>query len=154
MAAKHFVLLSLLLSGLLLVTACGQVRPVPAVLELEQYKPIEYQELQAAGRLLAPGQRVRCRAYFWQFLTYDPAPVYYYFNQIRYPLGWRDLEWFALYGTPAMQDYFDRAAMDETQRQTYQLHRLDPIIIYGELVSLGGRQLYLRVHHVQKEIPH
>ena len=53
-----------------------------------------------------------------------------------------------------MHDYFDQVAMDAAQERTYQLRRLDPILLYGELVPLGGGKLYLRVHHIQKDEPY
>ncbi|OPX20669.1 MAG: hypothetical protein BZ151_02670 [Desulfobacca sp. 4484_104] len=135
------------------VWSCGQMRPPPPTWVAGDYTPIEFSQLQSASPDLAAGHKISCRAYFWQFLEYDPAPGYYYFNQLRHPLSWGDLEWFALYGSPDMQNYFDRAAMDEAQQRAYQLRRMDPIILYGELVPLGGRQVYLRVHHIQQDEP-
>lgn len=154
MLGNKWIYLGIFLLGMLWEAACGQVRPVPSAWVPDDYTPIEYSQLQTGDRTLTAGQRVRCRAYFWQFLVYDPAPGYYYFDQLRYPLSWGSLEWFALYGSPDMRGYYDRAAMDHLQRINYQLKRLDPIILYGELVPLGGRQVYLRVHHIQKDEPY
>ncbi|MBW1917573.1 MAG: hypothetical protein JRI57_06070 [Deltaproteobacteria bacterium] len=154
MSAKELIFIIFCLTVVPLGGSCGQVRPVPASWDATKYAPIPFSQLKSGVPALSPGQQVRCRAYFWQFLEYDPAPGYYYFNQLRHPLSWGDLQWFALYGSPEMHDYFDRVAMDSAQERTYQLHRLDPIILYGELVPLGGRQLYLRVHHIQKDEPY
>jgi len=143
--------LAALLAGLVwLVAACGQLPPLPAHVELESYAPITYQELLApdAAKLQA-GQKIKVPAYYWQFLTYDPKIVRDYLDMIRHPLSWYKLQWFATYGTPEMRGYFDLAALDPSQKKTYRLHRLDHIMIYGELASMGPG-LYLRVHHIAK----
>jgi hypothetical protein len=143
--------LGALLAGLVwLLAACGQLPPLPAQVELESYAPITYQELLApdAAKLQA-GQKIKVPAYYWQFLTYDPKIVRDYLDMIRHPLSWYRLQWFATYATPDMRGYFDLAALDPSQKKTYQLHRLDHIMIYGELASMGPG-LYLRVHHIDK----
>lgn len=132
------------------LAACGQLPPLPAQVELETYAPITYEELLApdAAKLQA-GQKIKVPAYYWQFLTYDPAIVRDYLDMIRHPLSWYKLQWFATYGAPDMRGYFDLAALDPSQKKAYQLHRLDHIMIYGELASLGPG-LYLRVHHIAR----
>lgn len=140
-----------LLTGLVwLVAACGQLPPLPAQVDLETYAPITYQELLASGAAkLQAGQKIKVPAYFWQFLTYDPDMVRNYLNLVRHPLSWYRLEWFATYGTSDMQGYFDLAALDPSLKRTFKLHRLDHLMIYGELASMGPG-LYLRVHHLEK----
>jgi len=139
-----------LLAGLLwLLAACGQLPPLPAQVEMETYAPISYEDLLAPGSgKLQAGQKIKVPAFYWQFLTYDPAMVRNYLDMIRYPFSWYKLQWFATYGTPDLRGYFDLAALDPSQK-TYELHRLDHIMIYGELASLGPG-LYLRVHHIVK----
>jgi len=135
-----------------LVASCGQMRPVPPQWSAQEYTPIEFEALQAGTTPpLAANQLVQCRAYFWQFLNYDPAPFCYYANQLRYPLSWGSLEWCAVYKTQQMQGYFDKVVMDGSQQREFDLKRLDPIILYGEVVPLGGKQVYLRVHHIAKD---
>jgi hypothetical protein len=146
-------LLSLLAVLLIAVSLpnCGRYRSVPAAWDPVAYRLVTVQELKAprtAG--LAAGQKVEVHAYFWEFLIYDPAMVRNYLTLLRHPLAWPQLEWFAVYGTPQMQGYFDRVAMDEEQRRSYALHRLDPVMIFGELASMGGGLLYLRVHRLHK----
>jgi hypothetical protein len=140
-----------LLTGLVwLVAACGQLPPLPTQVELETYAPISYEELLGPGTgKLQAGQKIKVPAYYWQFLTYDPALVRDYLDMIRHPLSWYKLQWFATYGTPDLRGYFDLAALDPSQKRTYELKRLDHVMIYGELASLGPG-LYLRVHHIAK----
>jgi len=141
---------ALLTSTLLLLAACGQLPPLPARVELESYSPITYQELLApATAKLQAGQKIKVPAYFWQFLTYDPAMVRNYLDMARYPWSWPKLQWFATYGTPDLRGYYELAALDPSQKKTFGLHRLDHIMICGELASLGPG-LYLRVHHIAK----
>ncbi len=143
-------LVALLMGLVWLLAACGQLPPLPAQVELESYAPITYQELLAPGTAkLQAGQKIKVPAYYWEFLTYDPAIVRNYLDMARYPLSWPKLQWFATYGTPDLRGYFDLAALDPSQKKTYGLHRLDHIMIYGELASLGPG-LYLRVHHIAK----
>ncbi len=136
----------------LAAAACGQVQPRPAPFAAADYSPLSYEELlRADAHSHPPGQLVAVPGYFWQYLTYDPAPHYYYGNQVRYPSQWWDLRWAALYQTPDMRGYYDRVAFDSLQAETYDLHRLDPVVVYGELLRLGGHKLYLRVHHVSPQ---
>lgn len=147
---KWAVFLAFLAVSLLLGGGCGQLRPLPATFAPQEYAPITYQELLAGGQGgLKAGQKVKVPAYFWQFLTYDPAMVRNYLTLPRYPLRWYKLQWFATYGSPEMKGYFDLAAMDEAQLHLFKLKRLDHMMIYGELSSLAPG-LYLRVHHIEK----
>jgi len=139
-----------LAAGLFLGGGCGQLRPFPATLEPQDYAPIAYQDLLAPGPAgLQAGQKVKVPAYFWQFLTYDPAMVRNYLTLPRYPLRWYKLQWFATYGSQEMKGYYDLAALNEAQLHLYKLNRLDHIMLYGELSSLTPG-LYLQVHHIEK----
>ena len=139
------------LAGIVLwVSACGQLPPLPAQLDTESYAPVTYQELLAPKTAnLQAGQKIKAPAYFWQYLTYDPAMIRNYLDMLRHPSSWPYLEWFATYGTPDMQGYFDLAALDPSLVKDYQPRRLDHIMIYGELASLGPG-LYLRVHRIER----
>ncbi|MBI4643499.1 MAG: hypothetical protein HY743_07155 [Deltaproteobacteria bacterium] len=139
------------LAGVVLwVAACGQLPPLPAQVDLESYAPITYQELLAPGTAkLQAGQKIKVSAYFWQYLTYDPAMVHNYLDMLRHPLSWYRLEWFATYGTSDMQGYYDLAALDPSLVKANKPRRLDHIMIYGELASLGPG-LYLRVHRIER----
>ncbi len=142
--------LAFLTVGLLLAAGCGQLRPLPATFEPQDYAPITYQELLAGGQAgLQAGQKIKVPAYFWQFLTYDPAMVRNYLTLLRYPLRWYKLQWFATYGSQEMRGYYDLAALDEAQLRRYKPKMLDHIMLYGELSSLTPG-LYLRVHHIEK----
>ncbi|MBI4794930.1 MAG: hypothetical protein HY790_03670 [Deltaproteobacteria bacterium] len=68
---------------------------------------------------------------------------------LRHPLSWPYLEWFATYGTSDMQGYYDLAALDPSLVKANKPRRLDHIMIYGELASLGPG-LYLRVHRIER----
>jgi hypothetical protein len=131
------------------IFACGELRPVPPAFEVQSYAPIEYQDLlnpRQAG--LQAGQMVRVKAYFWQFLDYDPAMVRNYLSLARHPLGWPRLKWFALYGSEEMKGYYDLAALDASRFHLYRLTRLEPVLVYGQLSSLTPGY-YLHVHHVE-----
>lgn len=137
--------------ALLLAGACGELRPLPPRVDLEAYRPITYQDLlHPDAASLHTGEMIKVPAYFWEFLSYDPAIVRNYLNMLGHPLSWPKLEWFATYGAADMTGYFDLAALDPSQRKAYpKLNRLDRLMIYGELAPLGpGR--YLRVHHIDK----
>ncbi|MDD5642028.1 MAG: hypothetical protein PHX53_10285 [Syntrophales bacterium] len=141
----------MLLAGLILAAAaCGTLPPMPAHFQAESYTLITYQDLMAPrGTKLQAGQKIKVPAYFWQYLDYDPAMVRYGLDLLKYPLKWYKLKWFATYGTPDLQGYYDLAALDRSQARAYQPRRLDHIMIYGELASLGPG-LYLRVHRIEK----
>jgi len=139
----------IILGGLLGFSACGELRPPPAVFDPQTYTSIEYRDLLAPGESgLHAGQPVRVKAYFWQYLDYDPAMVRNYLTLLRYPIRWYQLKWFATYGTPDLTGYFDLAAVTPEQAEAYKLKRLDPVILYGELARLGPG-LYLQVFHIE-----
>lgn len=139
-----------LLACLVWSCACGELRPVPGAFDPQSYAFIEYQELLNPGRAgLHAGQKIRVKAFFWQYLTYDPALVRNYLTLPRYPMRWYQLRWFATYGFETMTGYYDLAALSPEQARQYKMARLDPILMYGELSPLG-RGLYLRVHHLEK----
>lgn len=148
--ASCWRILFVLLVALLSLTACGSLRTVPAQFNAADYTPIDFELLGRDSSSLHAGDLVRCQAFFWQFLTHDPTPRYYYFNHLRYPVRWGALEWFALYQHADMRGYFDRAVMSREQRQEFKPQRLDHLIIYGELVPMGGSKLYLLVHHLER----
>jgi hypothetical protein len=139
----------ILLCSLLGFSACGELRPHPAAFEPEAYKPIAYRDLLAPGPAgLQAGQKVQVRAYFWQYLNYDPAIVPNYLTLLRYPVRWYQLQWFATYDTADLTGYYDLAAVTPEQAEQYKLKRLDPIMLYGELARLGPG-LYLQVFHIE-----
>ena len=139
------------LAGLVLgVAACGQLPPLPGQVELASYAPITYQELRDSKTAkLQAGQKIKVPAYFWEYLNYDPAMVRNYLDMLKYPLTWPRLTWFATYGTSDMQGYYDLAALDPSLVKANKPHRLDHIMIYGEMAPLGPG-LYLRVHRIEK----
>lgn len=138
------------LGGLLSLCACGELRPRPAAFEPQNYAPIEYQDLLAPRQAgLQPGQKIRVKAYFWQYLDYDPAMVRNYLTLPRYPIRWYQLRWFATYGADNLTGYYDLAAVTPEQAEDYRLKRLDPVLLYGELSRLGPG-LYLQVFHIEK----
>jgi len=139
----------ILLCGLLGFSACGELRPHPAAFDPQAYTPIEYRDLLAPGVTnLQAGQQVRVKAYFWQYLDYDPAMVRNYLTLLRYPIRWSQLKWFATYDTADLTGYFDLAAVTPEQAEQYKLKRLDPVMLYGELARLGPG-LYLQVFHIE-----
>ncbi len=130
---------------------CGRYPPVPAVWDPQAYRLIGVEDLRTPGPAgLVAGDKIKVPAYFWEFIVYDPAMVRNYLTMLRHPLSWPQLQWFAIYGTPEMQAYFDRVVMDKEQRRLYKLNRLDHILIYGELAPMAGGLLYLRMHRLQK----
>jgi hypothetical protein len=140
----------LLLSALLGLGACGQLRPRPAAFDPQTYTPIKYQDLLAPGQAgLHAGQKIQVKAYFWQYVNYDPAMLWNYLTLPRYPIRWYQLRWFATYGTAAMTGYYDLAALTPAQAEEYKLKRLEPVRLYGELSQLGPG-LYLQVFHIEK----
>lgn len=143
-------LLFVLVLAMLPLTACGSLRTVPAQFNPDDYTPMDFGLLVRDAPSLRAGELIRCQAFFWQFLTHDPAPQYYYFNQLRYPFRWGELEWFALYQNADMTGYYDRGVMSQAQSLEFKPQRLDNFIIYGELVSMGGSKLYLLVHHLER----
>lgn len=139
-----------LASCLVIVSACGELRPVPEF-EAQAYKTIAYQDLLDPAKAgLQAGDLIRVKAYFWQYLSYDPAMVRNYLTLPRYPIRWFQLRWFAIYDSERMEGYYDLAAMSREQEEKYKaIKRLDPVLIYGELLPLKPG-LFLRVHHLEK----
>jgi hypothetical protein len=143
-------LAAILLGSLVALCACGELRPRPAAFDPQVYTPIQYQDLLAPRQAgLHAGQKIRVKAYFWQYLDYDPAMIRNYLTLPKYPLRWYRLRWFATYGTAELTGYYDLAALSPEQADEYQLQRLDPVWLYGELSSLGPG-LYLQVFYIEK----
>ena len=141
---------ALLLGALLVGAACGELRPRPESFDPLAYTPIEYRDLLDPRRAgLQEGQKIRVKAYFWQYLDYDQAMVRNYLTLPRYPIRWYQLNWFATYGTDDLTGYYDLAAITPEQAETYKLHRLDPVMLFGELSSLKPG-LYFQVFHIDK----
>jgi len=139
-----------MLCGWLSCCACGELRPRPAAFDPQAYTPIEYHDLLAPRQAgLQAGQKVRVKAYFWQYLDYDPAMVRNYLTLLRYPIRWYQLRWFATYGTPDLTGYYDLAAITPEQAESYKLQRLDHVLLYGELSRLGPG-LFLQVFQIEK----
>jgi hypothetical protein len=143
----------MLLCGLFGLSACGELRPHPAAFDPQAYTPIAYRDLLAPGPAgLQAGQKVRVRAFFWQYLDYDPAIVRNYLTLLRYPLRWYRLQWFSTYDTAELTGYYDLAAVTPEQAEAYKLRRLDPVMLYGELARLGPG-FYLQVFHIEPITP-
>jgi hypothetical protein len=139
----------MLLCSLLGFSACGEIRPHPAAFDPQAYKLIAYRDLLAPGPAgLQAGQQVQVRAYFWQYLDYDPAMVRNYLTLFKYPVRWYQLKWFATYDTADLTGYYDLAAITPEQANRYKLKRLDPVMLYGELARLGPG-LYLQVFYIE-----
>lgn len=140
----------LVLCGLLGAAGCGRLRPHPATFDPNSYKPITYQDLLAPDEAgLQAGEKVRVKAYFWQYVDYDPAMVRNYLTLLRYPIRWYRLRWFALYRTDDFRGYYDLAAMTPEVAARYKLTRLEPVMLYGEFSQLGTG-LFFQVFHVEK----
>ena len=140
----------ILLCGLLVWCACGELRPRPATFDPQVYTPIAYQDLLTPGQAgLHEGQKIRVKAYFWQYLVYDPAMVRNYLTLPRYPIRWYQLQWFSTYATDDLTGYYDLAAITPEQVEEYKLKRLDQVYLYGELTRLSPG-LYLQVFHIEK----
>jgi hypothetical protein len=140
----------IMLCGWLSCCACGRLQPQPARFDPQVYTSIEYRDLLTPGPAgLHAGQKIRVKAYFWQYLDYDPAMIPNYLTLARYPIRWYQLRWFATYDTDRMTGYYDRVALSPELAAHYRLNRLDPVLLYGELSSLGPG-LYLQVFHIEK----
>jgi hypothetical protein len=147
---RRYYLGAVLAALLALLSSCGELRPPAAAFEPQSYTPIAYQDLLQPRRAnLHDGQLVRVQGYFWQTLDYDPDMVRNYLNLARHPLSWWKLRWFAVYQNEDMQGYYDLAAMDAARLELFKAKRLEPILIYGQLASLGPG-LYLHVHRLEK----
>jgi hypothetical protein len=140
----------LFLCGLLGAAGCGRLRPRPTTFDPQSYRPITYQDLLTPDDSgLKAGEKVRVKAYFWQYVNYDPAMVRNYLTLLRYPIRWYRLRWFALYRTDDLKGYYDLAAMTPEVAAQYKLTRLEPVLLYGELTQLGTG-LFFQVFHVEK----
>jgi len=141
------VLLPLALA-LLLAGACGRLGRVPKTVVPGEYQEITLAELRDPTAALAlAGRRVRFAAFFWDHLTYyDPALFSNYALMARHPLRWRQLRWASVYESPRMQGFYDRLALDRGQMEERKPPRLAPLHIYGEVLPLGPRLTYVRVH--------
>jgi len=136
---------------LVLLHACAHLPPLPADFDPNAYHLITFQALRhPEAAALQPGKKIKVPAYFWQFLTYDPAILCNYPNYLRHPLSWPSLEWAALYGSPDLRDYYDLLIMTPAQKERYSPKRLDHIMVFGELAPLSPGRLYLRLHHLEK----
>jgi hypothetical protein len=141
------MLACLALAGL--TAACRTPLSAPSDFNPEAYRPVPFEDLLTPGRL-APGDKVAAPAYFWQELNYDPAMVRQYVQMAGHPRPWRALKWYAVYGSPQMHGYYDRVVMAPEQFDPKAVKRLDQVRLYGEMGLLGGSQLYLRVHRLEK----
>ncbi|MGD0828355.1 MAG: hypothetical protein ABSA09_09780, partial [Desulfobaccales bacterium] len=113
---KRYLGFSLALAVCLAASACGELRPAPRSFEAQGYRAIDFQELLNPARAgLKAGDLVRVRAFFWQYLTYDPAIVRNYLTLPRYPVSWYRLRWFAIYASEKMEGYYDLAALSPEQ---------------------------------------
>ncbi len=136
---------------LALLNACAHLPNLTEGFDPGAYQPITFQDLKQPEQAgLKSGEKIKVAAFFWQFVTYDPAILSNYPNFLRYPFTWYRLEWAALYGSADMKDYYDRVVMEAEQRERYPLKRLDHIMVYGELASLAPGKLYLRLHHLDR----
>jgi hypothetical protein len=149
---RAYALALLFMAGFfLLLCACGRLPAVPAAWEPQNYKAISYQQLLGGSQPpLQKGEKIQVAAYFWQFLTYEPAMVRNYLTLARHPLSWYKLEWCALYETSDMRGYYDRVAMDPEQRRAFNLSRMEHVLVFGEMAPLGAGSLYLRVHRIDR----
>lgn len=142
-------------TGLLLLAAltmgCGRLGQVPASLIPEDYQEVSLTQLRdpAAARALV-GRQVRFQAFFWEYLTYDPAMCSNYALLARHPRGWWELRWASLYESPRMQGFYDRLAVDVRQQTRFKPRRLTRLMIYGEVLPLGSRLTYVRLHQAQE----
>jgi hypothetical protein len=130
---------------------CGHIRPVPEGFNPEQYNPVTIEQLQAPRRAgLTSGQKVRVEGFFWQYLEYDPRMVANYLTMARQPLAWSRLRWAALYRDSSMRGYYNRLALTRIQKGQWDLKRLEPVRVFGQLAPLGFGTLYLQVHHIER----
>jgi len=143
---------SLIFAGVALwftTAACSTPPALPSSFEPEAYRPISFEDILTPARLSA-GEKVVLPAYFWQELSYDPLMARQYAHLASHPLAWRQLKWYAVYSSPLMQHYFDLVLINRDQVMKVKIRRLDHLRLYGEMASLGGHTLYLRVHSLEK----
>jgi hypothetical protein len=143
-----------LLLAAALTAACGRLGQVPPALAPDDYQEVSLAQLRnpAAAQALV-GRRVRFPAFFWEYVTYDPAMCSNYALLARHPRGWWDLRWAALYESPRMQGFYDRLALDAAQQTRFRPRRLTRLLIYGEVLPLGPRLTYVRLHQAQELEP-
>lgn len=141
--------LMLLLAGISL--GCGHIRPVPEGFNSEHYTAVTIEQLQTPRRAgLVSGQKVMVEGFFWQYLEYDPRMAANYLTMVRQPLAWSRLRWAALYHTSSMRGYYDRLALTRSQKEDWDLKRLEQVRVFGQLAPLGFGTLYLQVHHLER----
>jgi hypothetical protein len=148
--SRPFLLMALVLLLAGGHVGCGHIRPAPEGFNPEQYTPVTIEQLQAprpGG--LASGQKVRVEGFFWEYLEYDPRMVANYLTMARQPLAWSRLRWAALYRTSSMRGYYNRLALTRSQKGRWDLKRLEPVRVFGQLAPLGFGTLYLQVHHIE-----
>jgi len=138
-----------LITLLALAGACSTPPAVPPAFEAEAYRPISFDDL-VTSTGITPGDKVVVPAYFWEQLNYDPLMVRQYASLAGHPRPWRQVRWYAFYGSPQMHGYCDRVVMNPDQIKSPGYKRLDHLRLYGEVASLGGRAVYLRVQHLEK----
>jgi hypothetical protein len=150
-AAKPLLRLPLLAVIILLALAgsCSVPPAAPPAFEAQAYRPISFDDLLTSTGL-TPGDKVVVPAYFWEQLSYDPLMVRQYVNLAGHPRPWRQVRWYAFYGSPQMHGYFNRVVMNPDQIKAPGYKRLDHLRLYGEVASLGGRAVYLRVQRLEK----
>lgn len=140
-----------LLLALAMTAGCGRLGQVPATLVPEEYQEVSLAQLRdpAAARPLV-GRRVCFEAFFWEYVTYDPALLSNYALLARHPRRWWGLRWASLYESPRMQGFYDRLAMDADQKARLQVRRLTRLRLYGEVLPLGPRLTYVRLHQAEE----
>ncbi len=147
------------MAGLLLIltltAGCGRLGQVPPRFLPEEYQEVSLGQLRdhAAARALS-GRRVRFQAYFWEYLAYDPAMLSNYALLARHPRSWWNLRWASLYESPRLQGFYDRLAVDVGQQTRLKPRRLTRLLIYGEVLPLGARLTYVRLHRAEELEPH
>ncbi|MBM4285899.1 MAG: hypothetical protein FJ128_11735 [Deltaproteobacteria bacterium] len=139
----------LALLGTCCLFACSAPLTAPADFEAGAYQPISYEDLLTPTRL-TPNQKVVAPAYFWQELAYDPLMLRQYAHRAGQPRAWRQVRFYAVYGSPQMRGYFNRVVMTPEQARAAEVKRLDHLRLFGEVGALGGEGLYLRVHRLEK----
>lgn len=139
-----------LLVTVALIMGCGRLGQVPARFVPDDYREVSLTHLRDPAACALVGQKVRFQAFFWEYVTYDPAMLSNYALMLRHPRGWWDLRWASLYESPRMQGFYDRLALDVGQQARLQPRRLTRLMIYGEVLPLGSRLTYVRLHQAQE----
>lgn len=139
-----------LLVTVALTMGCGRLGQVPAHVMPDDYQEVSLAHLRDPAARALVGQKVRFQAFFWEYVTYDPAMLSNYALMLRHPRGWWDLRWASLYASPRMQGFYDRLALDVKQQTRFKPRRLTRLMIYGEVLPLGSRLTYVRLHEAQE----